>query len=341
MQFKSLLIIAAAASICLSATARKKKKTTSQPAETAQQLKPVEGSQFSYALGVAQGKSLRQYLTQREGVDTAYMHEAMAGMTNTSLSEEERKQREAFAAGLRIADMNKRNLSVFNKQAVGKEDTTYVDLVEFQRGLADVVNGKATAMTPDSAMKVVEQQFNYHKQTYKKANEDFLEQNKNLKGVVTLPSGLQYRVLTQGQGIVAKDSTEVEVHYEGKLIDGTVFDSSYKRNKPSTFRPNQVIKGWREALTMMPEGSVWDLYIPASLAYGEQGNQAIPGNSTLIFKVELLKVKSPEAEKSAPSLKERHKEIIKDKPVFDEEKDKGTPAAELKPAKKAEAPTKK
>lgn len=341
MQLKSILIIAAAASICLTATARKKKKTTAQPVVAAQQLKPVEGRAFSYALGVAQGKSLRQFLAQREGVDTAYMRDAMAGMTDTSLSEAERKQREAFAAGLKIADMNKRNLSVFNKQAAGKEDTTYVDLSEFQRGLADVVNGQTTALTPDSAMKIVEQQFNYQKQTYKQANEQFLEGNKKLKGVITLPSGLQYRVLTQGAGIIAKDSTEVEVHYEGKLIDGTVFDSSYKRNKPSTFRPDQVIKGWREALTMMPEGSVWELYIPASLAYGEQGNQAIPGNSTLIFKVELLKVKSPATEKAAPSLRERHKEIIKDKPVLEGSEKKSVPATELKPAKKAAAPVKK
>ena len=99
-------------------------------------------------------------------------------------------------------------------------------------------------------------------------------------------------MLTQGKGAVATDSTEVEVHYEGRLIDGTVFDSSYKRGKPSTFRPDQVIKGWREALTLMPEGSIWELYIPAELGYGERGSgQTIPGNSTLIFQVEIIKVK--------------------------------------------------
>ena len=107
-----------------------------------------------------------------------------------------------------------------------------------------------------------------------------------------LPSGLQYRVLTEGNGPVATDSSEVEVHYEGSLIDGTVFDSSYKRGKPATFRPDQVIKGWREALTLMPEGSVWNLYIPSELGYGERGQgRNIPGNATLVFKVEVLKVK--------------------------------------------------
>ena len=126
----------------------------------------------------------------------------------------------------------------------------------------------------------------------------WLEANKKLKGVKTLPSGLQYRVLTAGKGPVATDSTEVEVHYEGKLIDGTVFDSSYKRNQPATFRPDQVIKGWREALTLLPEGTVVDLYIPSELGYGERGSaQHIPGNSTLIFKAEILKVKNDAAKK--------------------------------------------
>ena len=94
-----------------------------------------------------------------------------------------------------------------------------------------------------------------------------------------------------GTGAVATDTSEVEVHYEGTLIDGTVFDSSYKRGKPATFRADQVIKGWTEALKMMPEGSVWDLYIPYNLAYGERGTRGIPPFATLIFKVELLKVK--------------------------------------------------
>ena len=108
----------------------------------------------------------------------------------------------------------------------------------------------------------------------------------------TTPSGLQYRVIKQGTGAMATDTTEVEVHYEGKLIDGTVFDSSYRRGKPATFHPDQVIKGWTEALKMMPEGSVYELYIPYNLGYGERGTQSIPPYSTLIFKVELLKVKS-------------------------------------------------
>lgn len=300
MQFKSILVVAMAALLCVPAMAQKKGKKAAKGKKTVAAavltpaLKSVDGKTFSYALGVAQGESLKMYLQQREGVDSAYIKYAIEGM-NANLSETERKQREAFAAGLRIADMNRRNLPMFNQQAVGRKDSAYASLAEFQRGLAAAALGQPTTMKADSAMKIVEQQFAYQNEVYKRANRIWLENNKKLKGVKTLPSGLQYRVLTEGKGPVASDSTEVEVHYEGSLIDGSVFDSSYKRGQAATFRPNQVIKGWKEALTMMPEGSVWNLYIPAELGYGERAQQNIPANSTLIFKVEIIKVKTPEA----------------------------------------------
>ena len=298
MQFKAILVVALAALSCAPAMAQKKAKKAAKGKKTVAAavltpaLQSVDGKTFSYALGVAQGQSLKQFLIQREGVDSAHVQDAIEGM-NANISESERKQREAYAAGLRIGDMNRRNLTMFNKQAVGKEDSAYTDITEFHRGLSAAALGQPTSLTPDSAMKVVEQQINYQQELWKRTNTAWLDNNKKLKGVKTLPSGLQYSVLTQGNGPVATDSTEVEVHYEGSLIDGSVFDSSYKRNQPATFRPNQVIKGWKEALTMMPEGSVWNLYIPAELGYGERGSgQNIPGNSTLIFKVEIIKVKT-------------------------------------------------
>ena len=115
---------------------------------------------------------------------------------------------------------------------------------------------------------------------------------KNAREWVTLPSGLQYEVINEGNtGTYAKATDQVQCHYEGTLIDGTEFDSSYKRKEPATFRANQVIKGWTEALTMMPVGSKWELYIPQELAYGarETGGQIKPF-STLIFEVELIKI---------------------------------------------------
>ena len=126
----------------------------------------------------------------------------------------------------------------------------------------------------------------------KKAGEQFLEENKMKEGVITSTSGLQYKVLTEGHGDVASANDKVTVKYEGKLIDGTVFDSSYERTPDTmTFSPNQVIKGWTEALTIMPAGSKWQLFIPYYLAYGERkaGDKIAP-YSTLIFTVEVISV---------------------------------------------------
>ena len=125
----------------------------------------------------------------------------------------------------------------------------------------------------------------------KTAGEKFLAENKTKAGVVTTPSGLQYKVITKGTGAIPADTCKVKVNYKGTLIDGTEFDSSYKRKEPATFRVNQVIKGWTEALKLMPVGSKWELYVPYELAYGsrETGGQIKPF-STLIFEIELLSI---------------------------------------------------
>lgn len=118
----------------------------------------------------------------------------------------------------------------------------------------------------------------------------FLEANKAKEGVKTLPSGLQYKEITPGTGATPKATDNVTTHYKGTLIDGTEFDSSYKRGEPATFPVNGVIKGWTEALQLMKEGGKWQLFIPAELAYGEQGRPGIPPNSVLLFDIELVKV---------------------------------------------------
>ena len=122
--------------------------------------------------------------------------------------------------------------------------------------------------------------------------EKFLMENKAKEGVKTLPSGLQYKVIKDGEGKTPKLTDTVVTHYRGTLLDGTEFDSSYKRNEPAEFPVNRVIKGWTEALQLMKEGSKWMLYIPPNLAYGERGaGRAIGPNETLVFEIELLKVK--------------------------------------------------
>lgn len=287
MKLKTILILALVALVCVDGSARSRKKKL----EFVNPVQPVAAKDYSYAIGVAQAKSLKDYLMQREGVEAEFLPMAIQGMRDyTTLTPNERKQKEAYAAGLRIGEMNEMQVvPAFNQQATGKRDTTFVDAEILVNGLADGMNGVAT-LSADSAMKLAEQQMDFYKNEIKNANALWLNGNKQQKGVKTLPSGLQYRILTAGNGPVATDTTQVEVHYEGKLIDGTVFDSSYKRGQTATFRPDQVIKGWTEALKMMPEGSTWELFIPYDLAYGENGTQNIPPYSTLIFKVEVIKV---------------------------------------------------
>ncbi len=287
MKLKTILILALVALVCVDGSARSRKKKL----QFVNPIQPVTAEVYSYAIGVAQANSLRDYLMQREGVEAEFLPMAIQGMRDyATLTPYECKQKQAYAAGLRIGEMNEiQVVPAFNQQATGKRDTTFVDAELLVNGLADGMNGVAT-LSADSAIKLAEQQMEFYKNEIKNANALWLYGNKQQKGVKTLPSGLQYRILTAGLGPVATDTTQVEVHYEGKLIDGTVFDSSYQRGQTATFRPDQVIKGWTEALQMMPEGSTWELYIPYDLAYGENGTQNIPPYSTLIFKVEVIKV---------------------------------------------------
>ncbi len=121
-----------------------------------------------------------------------------------------------------------------------------------------------------------------------KINTAFLEKNKTTPGVITTATGLQYKIIKEGTGSKPTVEQKVKVHYTGKLLDGKVFDSSVERGEPAVFGVNQVIPGWTEALQLMPVGSKWEVYIPSSLGYGDQGTQGIPGGSLLIFEVELL-----------------------------------------------------
>jgi len=145
----------------------------------------------------------------------------------------------------------------------------------------------------------------------KKEGDAFLTENKKKEGVKILPSGLQYKVITEGKGKSPVATDTVTVHYKGTLIDGTEFDSSYKRNEPASFPVNGVIKGWTEALQLMKEGAKWQLFIPANLAYGESGRPSIPANSVLIFEVELIKIgmKEKPEEKKAEEKKEEKKNV--------------------------------
>ena len=182
-----------------------------------------------------------------------------------------------------------------------KRQQVEVDREALLRGIEDAVSGTEAVMSQDAMRttlielkrKVVAQQREERATAARKnleAGEAFLAANAKKSGVVSLPSGLQYRVIEEGTGKKPRTVDSVTVHYRGTLIDGAEFDSSYSRNKPATFRVDRVVDGWREALPMMKEGAKWELLLPAGLAYGPKGAGKIPPNSALIFEVELISI---------------------------------------------------
>ena len=199
----------------------------------------------------------------------------------------------SYAAGYVLADIVRdRFLAGLDKEVKGSDDSLQMHLA--YQGLFDALNGDTTLFKAQGAESFLNMRVRAihmaKEEKLKKAGKDFLDENAKKEGVIVLPSGLQYKVLKQGDGAIAKASDKVQVKYEGRLIDGTVFDSTDKHGgDPVTFSPNQVIKGWTEALCMMPVGSKWQLYIPQELGYGSRGAGAdIPPYSTLVFDVEVL-----------------------------------------------------
>ena len=189
----------------------------------------------------------------------------------------------SYALGLSIGN-NFQNSGINNLQ-----------VEDFVKGLKDVLSEAQPEISYDEAKQVINDYFmNLQKERLelnKKAGEEFLNINKGKAGVVTLPSGLQYQVLKQGEGAKPTASDKEKCHYHGTLINGTVFDSSVQRGEPAVFGVSQVIPGWVEALQLMPVGSKWRLFIPSNLAYGEHGaGDAIEPNSALVFDVELLDI---------------------------------------------------
>ena len=189
----------------------------------------------------------------------------------------------SYAIGLGIGQ----NLLSMGAQSINVED--------FAQAIKDVLDRKETAISHNEAREIVNKYFEELETKLNAENiekgKSFLEENAKRPGVVTLPSGLQYEVITEGNGKKPSATDRVKCHYEGTLIDGTLFDSSITRGEPAIFGVNQVIKGWVEALQLMTEGAKWKLFIPSELAYGaQQAGEMIPPHSTLIFEVELIEV---------------------------------------------------
>ena len=252
---------------------------------------------MSYAMGMTQSQGLKEYLVGRLNIDTTYMDQFIKGL-NDGVNAGDNKGKAAYYAGIQIGQqISNQMIKGINQEVFGNDSTKSISLKNFMAGFVTGTTGKKGVMDMQQAQQTANTMIskirakNMMKQygPNKAAGEKFLAENKKKEGVKTLPSGVQYKVIKVGNGPMPKDTSMVKVNYEGRTIDGKVFDSSYKRKEPVSLRANQVIKGWTEALVHMPVGSVWEIYVPQELAYGEreQGNNIKPF-SALIFKIELL-----------------------------------------------------
>lgn len=265
---------------------------------------------MSYAIGLTQTQGLKEYLVDRLQIDTAYMNDFIKGL-NDGANAGDDKKKAAYYAGIQIGQqISTQMMPGINREVFGNDSTKTISLKNFMAGFVAGTTGKNQMMDMDKAQLVSEslmrkvkaetalQEFGANKE----AGEKFLAENGKKEDVKTLEveydqldgtkgkSFIQYKVIKEGSGAMPKDTSMVKVHYEGKTIDGNVFDSSYGK-EPADMRVNQVIKGFTQALVHMPEGSIWEVYIPQELAYGERQAREIQPFSALIFKIELLNVK--------------------------------------------------
>jgi FKBP-type peptidyl-prolyl cis-trans isomerase FklB len=280
----------------LSAEAAKKKQQVVQPVVVEPVVLNNSSDSVSYTGGMAITTGLVPYL-QQQGVDTAYMADFIQGFKEMIKSGDDPKKA-AYVMGMDIA----KQLSMTILPNITKEFTDTPDSIVKEK----LLQGFSAALENDTTLftqKAAEEYFRTKQQLNKEAKQEklyganrdagrkFLEENAKKDSVVTLPSGLQYQVLVKGEGEVPQAADRVKVHYEGRLIDGTVFDASARHgSEPAEFTPQQVIPGWTEALTMMPVGSKWRLFIPYDLAYGDRDQGQIKPYSTLIFDVELVEI---------------------------------------------------
>ena len=252
---------------------------------------------LSYSMGVNQTNGLMDFVKGTMGIDSVHMADFMKGLLDGV--QPTSKKEKAYLVGVQVGQQisDDRMFNNYNKQLFDNDSTLSLSKDDFIAGFIESVKGKAVFTMNDARNFIQTHAETIKAKTLEKkyadnkaAGEKFLAENKTKEGVKTTESGLQYKVIKEGKGAIPTETSTVKVNYKGTLIDGTEFDSSYKRNEPASFRANQVIKGWTEALTMMPIGSKWELYIPQELAYGSQDTGTIPPFSTLIFEVELLSI---------------------------------------------------
>ena len=251
---------------------------------------------LSYTIGLAQTQGLKDYLTMRMGVDTTYIDEFIKGLTEAA-NAGDNKKKAAYYAGLQIGQqVSQQMIKGINYEVFGDDSTRTISLKNLMAGFVAGTTGNNALMTVDEAAataqtKIQEVKANVMAEKYgewKKQCEDYMAEIAKKEGIQELGDGVYYEVITEGTGAIPTDTSRVSVNYEGKLLNDTIFDSSYERNEPAKFRCSQVIPGWTKALTKMPVGSTWMVYIPQEQAYGDRKAGKITPFSCLIFKIELL-----------------------------------------------------
>ena len=253
-----------------------------------------------YAIGMAQSQGLKDYLVMRMGVDTTYLNEFIKGL-NDGANAGDDKKKQAYYAGLQIGQqVSTQMIEGLQHEIYGEDSTQHVSQSNFMAGFVAGTLEDTTLMTMDAAneyaqanMRVIKaRQMQAQYGDNKKAGEEFMAEVAKKEGIKQIEeSGVYYEVLTEGNGQIPADTSLVQVKYEGTLIDGTVFDGNMDQEKPMTFRCNQVIPGWTMALTHMPAGSKWKVYIPQEMAYGErEAGDKIKPFSTLVFVIDLVSV---------------------------------------------------
>ena len=251
---------------------------------------------LSYAIGLAQTQGLKDYLTMRMDVDTTYIDEFIKGL-NEGANAGDNKKKAAYYAGIQIGQqVSQQMVKGINYEIFGDDSTRTISLKNFMAGFISGTTGKNGLMTIDEASQTAQSLMQSVKARvmaekygdWKKQCEDYMAEVAKKEGIKELGDGIYYEVLTEGTGAIPADTSRVSVNYEGKLLNDTIFDSSYQRNEPAKFMVKQVIPGWTKALTNMPVGSTWRVYIPQEQAYGEREAGKILPYSCLIFKIELL-----------------------------------------------------
>ncbi len=267
-----------------------------------------EADTLAYAFGLSQAEGLKQAMMQN-GVDSTMYSEFYKGLAEGAKLKADDKAMQAYIFGIQMGQViSQRMIPGINQEVYGADSTKTISLQNLMSGLLTGINGEKASMTPEEAQAAVDRimksmKAEANKEVIAKADA-FMKKyatNKEYKQIGS--TGIYYKVIKEGNGQKPTEESAVKVNYEGKNMEGQVFDSSYERKEPATLSLAQVIPGWQEALKAMPVGSTWEIVIPYNLAYGEQGaGDKIPAYSPLVFKVELISIEKAPAQPQMPQI---------------------------------------